>query len=355
MKRALIFVLVASVFFPMLIFANAINQDSIVDQYSHKWLGEKVNDLDNFIDKKVFSESPIKENLDEISLANDIKNTKISLRAYRTAIASVILTILVFVIQCYINFRINKDNKKERFENRLHMYLDIYHRNIGKVLMSGVCEGRVAFNFIFYEFEMILNEFIKLKPKAKDGNRLLAYEELCSIVFSFILNGVTRNSKGGERDILYYKYKDILPLDEYENLKEKYVYFRDMTDEKLKSLLDQKEHTLILNFHRIQLEEKKNVQWFWGFRAGFIPYVKTVRSIVDFINQEGPSDKYSNLKYLEASLSEHELAVLYIFAASKENDCIGLNLDSIKSIVEATHLPILYRYDKWDDLKKMLS
>ena len=128
-----------------------------------------------------------------------------------------------------------------------------------------------------------------------------------------------------------------------------------MDDDKLKMLLKEEEHTLILNFHRLQLDEKKNVQWFWGFRSGFIPYIKTVRSIIDFINNNCPKGIKDSYKYLEASLSEHELAILYIFASSKENDYIGLNRDFIKNIIDITNLPNLYRYDKWDDLKKSLN
>ena len=308
--------------------------------------------MEHFIDNKVSKMTSNTANIEEISLSNDLKNTRLNIFSLLIAISSALATVGVFFYQHKTNRAIETDNKKERFENRLFLYLDIYHKNINNILISDIGGGRISFNFIFYEFEMMLREFINLKPKSKDGN-LLSYNQIVSITMSFIVNGITRNANMDDRDIVYHnKYEDVLDEKEYEKLKKHYLFFRAMDNEKLQQLLDEKKHTLILNFSNKQLIDKKSVPWFYGVRAGFIPYVKSVRSIINFIKTDSPEkDPKISLKYLEACLSEHELAVLYIFANSKENDTIQLDKDMINYLVESTKLPILYRYDKWDDVK----
>ena len=323
-----------------------------------RWWWGKVKDIDNYIDHKVTEMTSSTANIEEITLSNDIKNTRINFWSICIALGSCIATIFVFFHQWGINNAIKNDNQKERFENKLFMFLNIYRKNIDNVnniLVSGIGSGRTSFNFIFYEIEMMLREFIKLKPKAKSG-RFLSYDEIVSITMSFIVNGVTRNSNMDERDIIYHnKYEDILDEHEYKRLKQRYVYFREMDDEKLQKLLQDGEHTLILNFYKIQLVDKKIVPWFYGIRTNFMPYIKSVRSVIDYIKEECPNnDIKENLKYLESSLSEHELAVLYIFANSAENNNIGLDKNIIHQLVCSTNLPVLYRYDKWNDLKNQI-
>lgn len=316
----------------------------------------KVSDMEHFIDNKVSKMTSNTANIEEISLSNDLKNTRLNIFSLVIAFGSCFATACVFIYQQRINRAIETDNKKERFENRLFLYLDIYHKNIDNILISDIGGGRISFNFIFYEFEMMLREFINLRPKSKDNN-LLSYDQIVSITMSFIVNGITRNANMDDRDIVYHnKYENILNKEEYEKLKKHFLSFRAMDNEKLQQLLNEKKHTLILNFGNKQLRDKKSVPWFYGVRAGFIPYVKSVRSIINFIKKDSPErDSKISLKYLEACLSEHELAVLYIFVNSKENDTIKLDKDMINYLVESTNLPTLYRYDKWDDVKNSIT
>lgn len=318
----------------------------------------KVSDMEHFIDNKVSKMTSNTANIEEISLSNDLKNTRLNIFSLVIAFGSCLVTACVFLYQQRINRTIETDNKKERFENRLFLYLDIYRKNINNVnniLISGIGDGRTSFNFIFYEIEMMLYEFITLKPKAPDG-RPLSYDEIVSITMSFIVNGVTRNCSMDERDIIFHnKYENILDKQEYNKLKERFVYFREMTDVKLRMLLNEGKHTLILNYYKLQLEDKKLVPWFYGIRTNFIPYVKSVRSLINYIKEESPNYWKENLKYLEASLSEHELAILYMFVNSAENDTIGLNREIIAELVDNTKLPSLYRYDLWNDLKIKLT
>lgn len=336
--------------------------DSLVNKRltnPEKWWVGKVQDMDHFIDNKIHEMTTTTANIEEISLSNDLKNTKVNIISITIAFISCIITLFVFFYQCGINNAIKTDNQKERFENKLFMFLDIYRKNIDNVnniLVSGIGSGRTSFNFIFYEIEMMLREFIELKPKAKSG-QYLSYNEIVSITMSFIVNGVTRNSNMDERDIIYHnKYEDILDKQEYQRLKQRFVYFREMDNNKLQKLLDEGKHTLVLNFHKLQLVDNKIVPWFYGIRTNFIPYVKSVRSIINYIKEECPNKNImGNLKYLESSLSEHELAVLYIFANSAENNNIGLDKNIIYQLVCCTNLPALYRYDQWNDLKNFIQ
>ncbi len=289
-----------------------------------------------------------------ISAYSDIEGVITSRMANRLSIISIViasvstlLTLLIFLIQSRINARQKLDITTERFENHLFGCIDHLNNYVDNIEIYNVAKGRKSFNYLFYEYEMLFNVFKQENINSIKSNTVLSNSELSSLAISFIINGITPNVNGGDKDIIYPKYKDILNKEDYMRLVKIVDHYENIKDEELQELYDNNEYTLIVNYANIKLKEGKRVPWFWGIRFYYIPYIKQLHNIFSYISElddKIKKDKYLN--FINSSFNDTELGLLNAFVASKEN-IVGINENDVKIIIEKCKLDNLYNYNSW--------
>lgn len=330
-------------------------KDSIVMEMSENTLmnKDKILIFQRYIEDELNNNS-VQEKCNHISAYSEIESVIASRVANRIskisiiiAVISTMLTLLIFMIQSFINKRQKKDITIERFENHLYGCINQLDNYIDKIEIYNVCKGRKSFNFLFYEYEMLVKEFQKQNLICKSTNKLLTIEDISSLAISFIINGITPNSTGDEHDIIFKKYSDFLTKDDYIKLRDLVDSYENMNDELLESLYCRNSYTLIMNYANIKLKENKRVPWFWGVRFYYIPYAKQLANIFTFLSElDAKIDRNKYYSLLDALFNDSELGLLYAYVNSRENRG-GLNIGDIEKIIKKCELDDIYNYKKW--------
>ena len=294
-----------------------------------------------------------KEHLDaeKISVASDIKSARINYWAVVIAAFSALIALFGAVVTCgtfIFQYRLGRrqmhDISKERYENRLFGYLDQYRMNVENFRFDVIGKGRPVFNYIFYEYQALYQDFCDRKFESADG-KAIDKDTLSGMAISIVLNGLTRNSDGSSTDLIYDKYRDLVPLDVYESMKDIVDSYKRITDDELKGILAGRPKTLFINYGKLQLAGEA-VPWFYGCRAFFMPYVRTAVCLLDLIASHASKDKTEDFKIVSSVIGDHELAILNAFANSRDNN-VGLDKEMIDIFMEISHMPDMYNYKKW--------
>ncbi len=323
------------------------NGNDSIPQYSSL---HKIVLLDDSLEQQVFNPMEIKnKEIGHITSFINIKSLYIAIWGVVVALIGAICTFIAFMVQTIHNKKLSADNREERFENKLFFFLTMYKNIVENMEVSNVCKSHKAFNFYFYELQAL--HYIIQKLNIKN----LPNEELISLCMSISLNGITPNSNGNEQDLIYYKYRDILSKEDYFRICQSIEKLKIIDNKKLTQLRNERKLTLFTNYANIQLIEGRRVFWFWGKRWDLIPYMKLIHTSFSYINKycksikhKSEKQKYYYLDLLNSQMSDHELAFLYIFVNSRENNDIGIDIENIEYMVKHTNLPDLYNYKKWN-------
>ena len=309
---------------------------------------EKLNELDVYWELLLDREELDGE---KISVASDIKSARINYWAVVIAALSALIAAIgafvtcgTFIYQYRLGRRQMHDISEERYENRLFGYLDQYRRNVENFRFESIGKGRPVFNYLFYEYQTLYLDFSEQGYKDESGNEI-DKEILSGMAISMVVNGLTRNSDGGPTDLIYDKYRDVVPLEVYESMKAIEDLYKKMDDNSLREKLACNPRTLLINYGKLQLNGAA-VPWFYGCRAFFMPYVRTTVCLLDLIASHNSKDKSEDFKIVSSVIGDHELAVLYAFSNSRDNN-MGLDKELIEKFIEHSHMPDLYNYKKW--------
>ena len=312
---------------------------------------ERLNQMDSYWEESLEGKVP---DGPALSVSSSIKNTRINYWSLLIAFGSALIALLgasvtcgTFILQFRLSRRQKRDISAERHENRLFGYIQQYHSIVNDFEFDAVGHGRPVFNFLFYEYQMLIQEFGKMNIKTP-AKQSITYEQLSSICMSFIINGVTDNADGGENDLIYKHYRDVLSRDDYDRMKEVIIKFRGISDVELSKVLKSTNYTLFINYAPLQLEEHKNVRWFYGCRASFIPYAKTIGCMIDFTRSAGEANRKEDMRVIGSAFSDHELGILNAFSHSMENENI-IDCQLMDEFIAVSGLPSLYDYRAWRD------
>lgn len=323
---------------------------------------DKLVELDDSIEQIIYRDGRVYDKCNHIITSMELKNAKMNLRNSLLAQISLVIAFLSMVGTCgtliyqgRLSKRQKRDISNERFENNLNIQLQRYDRAVSGFEIKNVCKGRFSFNFLFYEYKLLYEDFCGLELKSRKTNEPLHAEYISSLAVSFVVSGLTANSDGGRSDIVYGKYAAELSPADYEKLKAVVMRYKRIGDTDLIRLADPLSgRTLFINYAPVKLSEGREVRWFWGIRPDFIPYVKIIRSALDYIAgfvqanrlSEKEADRY--FRMLESSFSEHELGLLYAFVCSHENrEYIGIPRPEAERLIALSQLPDLYNFRKW--------
>lgn len=309
---------------------------------------DKLNELDVYWE--LFLD---REELDgeKISVASDIKSARINYWAVVIAALSALIAAIgafvtcgTFIYQYRLGRRQMHDISEERYENRLFGYLEQYRRNVESFRFAVIGEGRPVFNYLFYEYQTLYLDFSEQGFKDENGVEI-DKEILSGMAISMVVNGLTRNSDGGPSDLIYDKYRDVVPMAVYESMKAIEDSYKKIDDNSLREKLAGTPRTLLINYGKLQLAGAA-VPWFYGCRAFFMPYVRTTICLLDLIASHNSKEKSEDFKIVSSVIGDHELAVLYAFSNSRDNN-MGLDSEMIEKFIAHSHMPDLYNYKKW--------
>ena len=327
---------------------NSTNENKHVSSIRVPDVISKLNELDLYWELLLDN-----ENLDgeKISVASDIKSARINywavvIAAFSSLIAlfGAIVTCGTFIFQYRLGRRQMHDISRERYENRLFGYLDQYRMNVDNFRFDVIGKGRPVFNYLFYEYQSLYLDFCEKDFRTQDG-KPIDKETLSGIAISMVINGLTRNSDGAPTDLIYDKYRDVIPMDVYESMKAIVNSYKEITDDKMREILAGSPRTLFINYGDLQLNGAV-VPWFYGCRAFFMPYVRTATCLLDLISSADSYDDSEDFKVVGSVIGDHELAILHAFANSRDNN-VGLDKKMIEAFIKASHMPDLYNYKKW--------
>lgn len=229
--------------------------------------------------------------------------------SWMIALFGATMTFLAFWVQTRANYNQREDLNKqkedlanERYENKLFHLLDIYRDICHNTKIDKVGEGKIAFHYMFYEYKAIYyiikyKDYI-YKELLKSDNETINY-----LAFTYFINGVTPNmietsiidgvitKKGKEliRDELI-KLQQKSENNTWTDIKETPYYLRDYSYKKIK--------------------------YFDGHRPRFVPYIKYIRLILDFIKAPTKTTKtndYNYINFLIKEQTDHEIGLIYAY------------------------------------------
>lgn len=217
-----------------------------------------------------------------------------------------LLTFLAFYVQFDYNNRQKEDIEQERFENKLFHLLDVYRTICNDTLIENVGKGKVAYHYMFYEYKAIYNIIKKnqaiysqINFNAEEANGASEDSTLNYIAFTYFINGVTV-------DKIETSISDaIFPVSAK-------VILRDT----LLRLQDKSERAQVGGWHEgpsyLKDYSNRRIKYFDGHRLRFVPYIKYISLILEFI--EGNVDvekRKSALQFLSKEQTDHELGLIY--------------------------------------------
>lgn len=209
-----------------------------------------------------------------------------------------LLTFLAFYIQFDYNNRQKEDIAQERLENKLFHLLDVYRTICNNTLIENVGKGKVAYHYMFYEYKAIYN-IIKENKAIHSQITFKDEQTLNYIAFTYFINGVTVD-----------KIETSIP-DEIFPVSAK-VILRDT----LLRLQAKSERAQVGGWHEgpsyLKDYSNRRIKYFDGHRLRFVPYIKYISLILEFIRENVDVKKREKtLKFLSKEQTDHELGLIY--------------------------------------------
>lgn len=243
---------------------------------------------------------PNKDNVDEniYNLLLNLYQTRLNIGNWIVAVIGAALTFIAFYVQYQYNSQQKDDLVQERYENKLFHMLDVYREICNNTTIRNVGKGKIAYHYMFYEYKALFNII---------RNNVHISKEICSndnstinyIAFTYFINGVSANKietsiddkiitpKGKMlvRNLLLSYQRDSERAD-YANEEPGVEYLRDYSNNKIK--------------------------YFDGHRLRFVPYIKYVSLVVEFI-ASGKCFGTENIKFLSKEQTDHEIGLIYAY------------------------------------------
>lgn len=225
--------------------------------------------------------------------------------SWMIALFGATMTFLAFWVQTRANINQKEDIEKERYENKLFHLLDVYRDICHNTKIEKAGEGKVAFHYMFYEYKAIYHIIknsvaVTNNIQGTPDNNTINY-----LAFSYFINGVTANKIDTSiKKHIITNYGQTLICNELLDLQEKSE-----------------------NKHWIKIEDspnylrdysQKQIKFFDGHRPRFIPYIKYIDLIVDFISKDPNKNQNETIKFLTAEQTDHEIGLIYAYNKYKE-------------------------------------
>lgn len=243
---------------------------------------------------------PTTDNLDEGTYGSliDLYQTRLNVGNWIVAVIGAALTYIAFYVQYEYNSNLKEDLAQERYENKLFHMLDVYRDICNNTSIPNVGQGKIAYHYMFYEYKAIFNI---LKTEESILEQICDHDD-CTInyiAFTYFLNGVSEDGLDTTID------ENILSKTGKENIKKILLSHR----KKSEKLSDAKRDPGVKYLRDYR---NKKIKLFDGHRFRFMPYIKYVSLIVEFM----ASSKHSKTNYVEflsKEQTDHEIGLIYAY------------------------------------------
>lgn len=248
------------------------------------------------------------------------------------AISGIILTFAAFYIQYAFNKRQKNDLSNERFENQYFNFLDIYRNISNSTEVPKVGKGKIAFHYMFYEYKA-------LYAMIKESNIISNNDPnaINKLAFTIFFDGVSKDFDIRITD------KDI-SLDELSTFHDRLLALQEMSEKH--------NHGNIIDsgVKYIRDYKEQNIKYFDGHRLRLTHYFKFIIVMIDHINKletEIISSSLDPINYLYASLSEHEIGLLYAYVNYLDIDKVKIvHKKYFDRIFVDSQLDYRFKYDE---------
>ena len=281
------------------------------------------------------------------SLLN-LYQTRINIVNWGIACIGAMLTFLAFYVQYDYNNRQKEDLAQERFENQLFHLLDVYRDICNNASIKNAGNGKVAFHYMFYEYKAIF--YIILKDKdilneiLKNDKNQVDIETINYIAFTYFINGVSANKIDTtiEENIISPKGKELIS----KKLLQKQNYS-----------IDNQEKTLDETPNYLKDYSCQQIKYFDGHRPRFVPYIKYITLILEFIATKSPHKKDNYIKFLFKEQTDHEIGLIYAYngyCKYRELHTITGNLNDKNQLSNNNNIDDIWE-NMYDDITKHME
>lgn len=236
---------------------------------------------------------------DVYGLLLSLYQTRVEVGNWVVAVVGAVLTFIAFYVQYIFNARQKEDLLQERYENQLFHLLDVYRDICHNTSMINVGSGKVVFHYMFYEYKAIYN-IIKTTDAILKEIRIEPDEDIVNyIAFTYFLNGVSPNMV------------ETTISDSIFSLEGK-IRLRDLLLDHQSKSLNSSDKQLEVGVVYLKDYSNLKIKYFDGHRFRFMPYIKYVTLIVEFMAAgKCVSDDY--IKFLSREQTEHEIGLIYAY------------------------------------------
>jgi hypothetical protein len=274
----------------------------------------KISDINNGYDSNFIEQVPYfnkgleqqKINYDALIKLYQSRRTNIS---WMIALFGATMTFLAFWVQTRANINQKEDIEKERYENKLFHLLDVYRDICHNTKIEKAGEGKVAFHYMFYEYKAIYfiidnDEDKNIKAEIKNCQHDPSDSNLINyLAFTYFINGVTANK-------IDTSIKENVITDLGKRLiRDKLLELQEKSEKKYWTKIDDSPNYLCDY-------SQKQIKFFDGHRPRFIPYIKYIELILDFISKNIDKSKDGNdssIKFLIKEQTDHEIGLIYAY------------------------------------------
>ena len=233
------------------------------------------------------------------SLLN-LYQTRINIVNWGIACIGAILTFLAFYVQYADNNRQKEDLALERYENQLFHLLDVYRNICHDTSIENVGYGKVAYHYMFYEYKSIFNMIKKSEKILNEIPKKNDVEAINYIAFTYFINGVSANKIDTTID------KKVLS-DEGKKIIRDMLLTRQKRSENSGSSKNERGVEYLKDYRN------KSIKYFDGHRPRFVPYIKYISLILEFIKEKSIAKNYDSIKFLIKEQTDHEIGLIYAY------------------------------------------
>lgn len=243
---------------------------------------------------------PTTDNLDEgtYGLLINLYQTRLNIGNWIVAVIGATLTFIAFYVQYEYNSNQKEDLVQERYENKLFHMLDVYRDICKNTSITNVGQGKIAYHYMFYEYKAIFN-ILKTEESIFKEIRYKDDSTINYIAFTYFINGVSEDGLDTTID------EEILSKAGKEEIKKILLSHRE-NSEKLSNAKRDPGVKYLRDYRN------KNITLFDGHRFRFMPYIKYVSLIVEFMASSKCSET-NYAEFLSKEQTEHEIGLIYAY------------------------------------------